>query len=443
MKRSHSPILAAAIMAAAWLAAATASGFTGKPLPWLEDIAQPLDEAAVMEELIGEMKDRRLVLLGESTHGTHEFYVWRDRISRQLVADAGFQFLLVEGDWASLHELNRYVKHLPGSAVSAREALASQQRWPQWLWANEETVALGEWLRQWNEPRAAEERVGIHGMDVYAPWLSADLILSFTETHLPAISQRAAQKLSPMQSHRDDMNGYVREHMQTQADVMRGYSALLELVRDARDDEAIEPVEWFAAKQAVHVIIGAHRHFMGMAEQGPHSWNRRAEHMHQTARRMLNHRGENSRGIVWAHNTHIGDSRATDMAARGQINIGRLSRDSLGRNNVFALGFATHRGRVIAGSEWGSPLEEMEVPPGMRGSLEALLDSRFPDGALFMMNRAPAAEVTAATPQRAIGVVYDPCHEQGNYVHTRPADRYDALIFIPETRPLSPLTDDR
>jgi len=426
-------------LCAACCAVVAATEPEDRPLPWLEETARPLDEAAVLDDLASAMRGRRLVLLGESTHGTHEYYTWRDRITRRLVEDAGFRFIAVEGDWASLHELNRYVKGLPGAAPSAREALAAQQRWPAWLWANEETVALAEWLRGWNQKQDPGMRVGIHGMDVYAPWHSVDLITAFAQAHLPDAGDRVARNLAPMRNHRDDIGGYVRGYHEWQETVLRGYGELLELIRETRDDEKIHPAEWFGAKQGVHVLKGAHGHFMGMARQGPQSWNRRAEHMHDTARRLLDRHGENSRGIVWAHNTHIGDARATAMADRGEVNIGQLARESLGRDAVFSLGFATHRGRVIAGRAWDGPREEMEIPAGKPGSLEALLNGRFPDGALLRTSTAPGSARADSIPHRAIGVIYQPQNEAGNYVPTRPAERYDALIFIPETRALKPL----
>lgn len=426
-------------LAAAMLAGPAAAETKERPLAWLEETARPLDETAVLDELTAAMRGKRLVLLGESTHGTHEYYVWRDRITRRLVADAGFRFILVEGDWASLHELNRYVKSLPGAAATARDALAAQQRWPEWLWANEETAALAEWLREWNRKQEPARRVGFHGMDVYGPWGSADLLAAFAVAHLPDAAPQVARKLAPMQAHRDDIGGYVRGHHAGEAEVMQGYAGLLELIRGAREGEGVDPSEWFAAKQAVHVVKGAHRHFMGMAEQGPQSWNRRAEHMHATALRLLDRHGEHSRGIVWAHNTHIGDARATAMAERGEVNIGQLARVSQGRDTVFSLGFATHRGRVIAGRAWGGPRREMDIPAGAPGSLEALLDARFPDGALLRTGSAPPSARADTIPHRAIGVIYHPDNEAGNYVPTRPADRYDALIFLPETKALKPL----
>ncbi len=421
---------------------AQAEDTANQPLAWLEETAQPLDEGEVLDSLTEAMGERRLALLGESTHGTHEYYVWRDRISRRLIEDAGFRFILVEGDWASLHELNRYVKDLPGAAESAREALEAQQRWPEWLWANEEIAELAEWLRQWNDGREPDQRVGFHGMDVYGPWGSIDLVTAFVESHLPEAAERISGKLEPMASHPDDVGGYVRGHHGRRNEVLAGYSAALDLVREARGADGAHPAEWFAAKQAVHVIKGAHRHFMGMAGQQQESWNRRAEHMHETALRLLERHGDGSRGIVWAHNTHIGDARATAMAARGEVNIGHLARESLGRDAVFALGFATHRGRVIAGREWGGQREEMTIPPGMPRSLEALLDGRFPDGAFLRTGDAPPAARRDTIPHRAVGVIYHPDNEAGNYVPSRPADRYDAMIFIPETRALKALDGD-
>ncbi len=407
------------------------------PLPWLAELGERLDDEAALDALVERMRDRRLVLLGESTHGTHEYYVWRDRISRRLIETGDFRFLAVEGDWATLLELNRYVKDKPGAPDSARAALERLERWPPWMWANEEIEALAEWLREWNQDRPMEERAGFYGKDVYAPWLAAEAVIAFARDHLEGGERlRVRRKLARFQRHEEDIQAYVRSTFPQRAETLESLRGLVALIAAAEDAPDFER---FAAKQSAYVVKGAHRHFMGMVDRGPESWNARVEHMESTVERLLKRYGPDARGIVWAHNTHIGDARATAMAERGEVNIGQLSRERHGIENVFALGFSTHRGRVQAGRDWGGRRQAMRIPDGIAGSLEDALNIHFPEGALLFFDEAPETAHTNPVPHRAIGVVYRPEAEQGNYVPTRLAARYDAMLFIPETTALRPI----
>ncbi|MCC5805628.1 MAG: erythromycin esterase family protein [Opitutales bacterium] len=404
------------------------------PLPWLAELGEQLDDKAALEALAERMRDRRLVLLGESTHGTHEYYTWRDRISRRLIETGDYRFIAVEGDWASLLELNRYVKNKPGAPETARAALEGLERWPTWMWANEEVEALAEWLREWNQDRPMEERAGFYGKDVYAPWAAADAVIAFARDYLSSDERlRVRRKLARFQRNEEDIQAYVRSTYPQRAETLENFRALVSLVAGAEDAPAFEK---FTAKQSAYVVKGAHLHFTGMVDRGPESWNARVGHMESTVERLLERYGQEARGIVWAHNTHIGDARATAMAERGEVNIGQLARERHGIESVFALGFTTHRGRVQAGRQWGGRRQSMRIPDGIAGSLEDALNIHFPEGALLFFDDAPETAHTDPVPHRAIGVVYRPEAEQGNYVPTRLAARYNAMLFLPETHAL-------
>jgi len=428
--------MCAGAVSVVWVAAVSAEA----PLAWLEGVARPLDRKAVVAEVVAAAEGRRLVLLGESTHGTHEYYTWRDSITRRLVETGRIRFIAVEGDWASIHQLNRYVKHKPGAAISARDALDAATRWPRWMWANEETAAMAEWLRKWNADRVPEERVGIYGMDVYAPGQAAKLLVEHADRYWPDDAERIGRMLAPMVESGKDHATYLRAHGAMADEVLGGYEQLMEVVRGARG-RGIGEGEWFAAMQAAYVVVAAHRHFVALPRRGATSWNVRARHMHDTVGRLLEHYGEGAAGAVWAHNTHIGDSRATDMDARGEVNLGRLSREDFGADRVFAVGFATDRGTVVAGREWGGARSVMRIPPGVTSSLEFMLNARFADGAFFRLDAAPPGAEAQAVDHRAIGVIYRSESDLGHYVRTRLAARYDALIFLPETKALSPLRE--
>ncbi|MCC5841158.1 MAG: erythromycin esterase family protein [Opitutales bacterium] len=390
-------------------------------------------------EVLRKMQNARLVLLGESTHGTREFYVWRDRISRALIEDGGFSFIAVEGDWASIYALNRYVKDKADAPASAKEALMAQQRWPQWMWGNEEVAELGEWLRRFNAGRPPAERVGIYGMDVYSPWAAADKTLAYTRASLGDGHRDVERALARFLRFRDDVSGYIRAGFFQRGELAEGYRAKIEQL-STRLETSDDPAGTFSAKQGLWTVKRAHGHFMAMADPAVSSWNPRALHMHETVQRLLSLYGSGSQGIVWAHNTHIGDARATPMAMEGDHNIGELSRRAMGNEAVFSLGFSTHRGSVLAGRAWEAPMQRMRIPEAGPGSLEAILHDFFPEGAVlhWRFGYTPLREREIA--HRAIGVVYMPEHEfPGNYVPTRLSARYDALVFIPETRALTPL----
>ena len=413
----------------------------------LRALAQPLRQADDLAPLIEAVGDARWVLLGESSHGTREFYTWRDALSRRLIEERGFSFIAVEGDWSALIPLDRYVRHNPDAPASAREALLQIQRWPLWMWANAEMAALGEWLRELNRERAPEDRVGIHGIDVYGLWDSLDAVLAFYQTQLPEpVAAEVRQLYQSLQTFQGDNIAYARHVHGT------GRSAQAEVARVAEKlatrYQAADPEQrhvLFEPYQHAKVVEYGERHLRGMAQAGPASWNARAQHFKRTVARLLDHYGPDSRGIVWAHNTHIGDARATDMARAGQVNIGQLARERYGADAVFAVGFGTATGTVLAARRWEGRRETMETPEPRPDSLEAaLLAAGDGDRFLILDGESPVIEpLRAPIPHRAIGVIFIPEREKlSNYVSTRLAERYDAFVFLPHTRALDPLHEE-
>jgi len=413
---------------------------------WVEffrDNAHPLQQPAHLDPLLDAIGDARLVLLGESTHGTSEYYRWRDRISRRLIEEKGFSFVAVEGDWESLYQLNKYVKLLPGAGDDPEAILRRLGRWPQWMWANREVVELARWMRARNARLPLEDRAGFYGIDVYGWGDSVRRLPEYFNRIEPGSRERVRRTLAPLERLDGDMRAFHRAVHQRGLDARAAVDGLIEeLNRNEAEYRARDELAYFAALQNAKVIREAKRHMRTAGQPGGDSWNIRATHFKDTVGRLLDFYGEGSRGIAWAHNTHVGDARATDMGRAGMVNIGRLARQRRGEDEVFIVGFATYEGEVYAGRAWGEPRERMEMPPAREGSFEHYLRQAGHPSALYLLRDMPGDEMVLLQVgvQRAVGVVYQPEHDRArNFVPTILPERYDALLYFETTSPLQPL----
>ncbi|MCK9563174.1 MAG: erythromycin esterase family protein, partial [Bacteroidales bacterium] len=398
--------------------------------------ARPLVQPADLDDLVATMAGHRLVLLGESTHGTHEYYLWRDAISRRLVANHGFSFIAVEGDFPAIHDLNRFVKNLPGAAASAREILTGFDRFPAWMWGNEEFLALVEWLRTYNDQRPPHLKVGLYGMDVYNEWRARDELLQVLAAHDPDTHAQVARHYQCFDAYQRDSWRYARAVQEGAADCSQATLDALETVKAAGALAPLADNGHFFAVQNARVKHNAEK-FYRKSQGNQHSaaWNARASHMHDTVTRLMGLYGDDARGIVWAHNTHVGDAHYTSMRNQQQHNIGQLSRRQWGDDQVFLLGFSTHSGTVKAARGWGARRQLMTIPAPQPGSLEDLLARTGLDRyyLLFGDDRRQGP-LAAARGHRAVGVVYDPENDPRQFVDTIAAMRYDALVFLRHTR---------
>ena len=417
----------------------------GDVVSWISARARPLSSGDDLESMIDIAGERKLVLTGEASHGTREYYAWRDTISRRLIEDHSFNFIAVEGDWASLYELNRYVKGKPGAAPGASEVLKDLDRWPLWMWGNEEIVALAEWLRGYNDGLPAEERVGFYGMDVYDEFRSKDEVLAFFETHHTDLYDKASQ-------YYDCFSPYGRDSWQYAQSVARGAgeecqdhaAAVFALFEEHRGHlKEVAGDAYYFAKQNARVVKNAEKFYRkSVTRQDASAWNSRAGHMNTTVNFLLDLYGEDARGIVWAHNTHIGDARFTEMQQFRQENIGQMARLEHGPENVFLIGFSTYQGEVKAGAQWEGAMQKMEVPPARPGSIEDIFESTGLDAFHLVFDDDDRTYDDFMEPRgnRAIGVVYDPRNDhRQNYVNTVVPLRYDAMLFFRETEALTPL----
>jgi len=405
--------------------------------------AYPLKHKQDLKTLFDRIGDARIVMLGEASHGTHEYYTWRTHISKRLIEEKGFNFIAVEGDWPDCYRLNRFVKGYDTGYKNAFDVLHTFNRWPTWMWANWEVVALADWMKKHNNGLPANKKVGFYGLDVYSLWESMDSIMKYLEKTDKAalkVAQEAYHCFEPYR--KDEGQSYARASQFVPEICEREVVHLLKEIRQKLPTYNSDYENVFNAEQNALVAVNAERYYRAMIQGGPHSWNIRDRHMADTMERLLDFHGENSKVIVWEHNTHIGDARATDMADEGMYNIGELARMQHHDNGVYLVGFGSYKGTVMAGNSWGSKMQSMPLPEASRGSWEYILHKAGADDKLLLMDDFMNNDIFMENHigHRAVGVVYNPQYEQyGNYVPTTLPLRYDAFIFLDETKALHPL----
>jgi erythromycin esterase len=408
----------------------------------------PLQTSTDLDPLLTAIGDARVVLLGEASHGTHEYYTWRTGLSKRLIEERGFQFIAVEGDWPASFEVNAAIKRaqpLPGG--SAASLLATFNRWPTWMWSNWEIAGLVEWLHQRNKGRPDTEKTGFYGLDVYSLWESLQEILRYVEKQGDGAVAAAHKAFQCFEPYSDDPQEYARAVAFVSEDcaseVTRLLAELRQQVGQAKQIDGLPLRETdFAAEQNGLVAVNAERYYRAMIDGGATSWNVRDRHMMETLTRLLDLHGPSSKAIVWEHNTHIGDARYTSMRREGEVNVGQLAREQLGREQVFAVGFGSYQGSVIAGRRWDDHHRVMTVPAAPRGTWEHRLHQELDgqNGLLLSSELRGQRDLEQPIGHRAIGVVYRPEFEQfGNYVPSIIPDRYDAFLYIDQTKALHPL----
>lgn len=405
-------------------------------------MARPLEEPRDLDPLLEQIGDARYVLLGEASHGTSEYYLWRQEISERLISEKGFAFIAVEGDWPDCYRVNRYVKGRPDSGASAYEALHTFARWPTWMWANREVVTLAEWLRRYNSHLPEHRKVGFYGLDVYSLWDSMRAVVDYLEKADPEAAEHVRRNYACLEPYAGDAQDYAWATLFVPVSCQREVvSVLTELRRKLPEFPNDDRESQFNAEQNALVVQNAETYYRAMVRGGAESWNIRDRHMVETLERLMQLHGPEAKGIVWEHNTHIGDTRATDMARDGMLNVGQLVRERHEQDGVLLVGFGSHHGTVIAGEAWEAPMKRMAVPPAREDSWEDILHRAGPEDKLFLLRDVREGRLfLEPRGHRAIGVVYNPAHERyGNYVPTMLPRRYDAFLYFDETRAVEPL----
>jgi len=407
------------------------------------------NSSSSLDRLIHLAGDVSFVLLGEASHGTHDFYSARAEITERLIAEKGFQAIAVEADWPDADRVNRYVRARSQDAT-ASGALAGFARFPVWMWRNREVESFVAWLRQYNDSRPKQgPQVGFYGLDLYSLNRSRDEVVRYLEKLDPEAARRARRRYSCFDHFGGDEQAY-------------GYAAGFDLSQSCRDevvrqlkdlqqrafeylhrDGRVAEDEFFSAEQNARLVTNAEEYYRGMFQGRVNTWNLRDRHMAETLHALSAHldsRFGHSKIVVWAHNSHLGDARATDRSRYGEWNLGQLVRERYAQSVL--VGFTTYTGAVTAASDWGGRHETKRVRPALSGSYEALFHQieipRFL--VTFAGDENLSAEFRGELLERAIGVIYRPETERlSHYFDARIADQFDAVLHFDETTAIEPL----
>lgn len=409
-------------------------------------IARPLHGDRALDELIDLAGAARIVLIGEASHGTHEFYDLRAALTRKLIADHGFAAVAIEGDWPDALRVDRYVRRI-GDDDSANDALAGFERFPTWMWRNSDVAAFVEWLRGHNGRRMPDERAGFYGIDLYSLHASIAAVLSYLDEVDPEAAAAARQRYACFDHAGGDPQQYglhahsgLEHHCEEEV-----VAQLVEMQRRhaARSGRSPTGNGWFQAMQHAHVVRNAEAYYRTMFLGRSASWNLRDTHMADTVDLLIKQLGTDddpAKIVVWAHNSHIGDARATAMGDDGQVTLGQLMRQRHPGQTAL-IGFTTDHGTVECANDWDEPGTRERVRPSLPGSWEELFhEAGIPRFMVTSTALGHAVGKTAERLHRAIGVVYRPGTERrSHYYFSRIADQYDAIVHIDETHAVLPL----
>ena len=409
----------------------------------LADAAEPFAsiEAADLDPLLRRIGAARIVLLGEATHGSSEFYRMRERITRELIVNKGFRFVAIEADWPDAARVDHYVRHFqyPPSEWTAFA------RFPAWMWRNAEVSDFVGWLRDYNGTAEQGERVAFHGLDLYSLYDSIRSVLNYLDGVDPESARVARERYGCLTPWQRDPATYGHAALTgsypiCESDVAR---TLADLLAKRRAYAEHDGERFLDAEQNARLVANAERYYRIMYYGSRASWNLRDTHMFETLKNLLAFHGADSKAVVWAHNSHVGNAAATDMAARGEYNIGQLCRAEFGEG-AYLIGFGTNSGTVAAASEWDGPMEIKKVRPALANSYEQLCHAtglaRFMVGLRGRGDLCGPQGLGKERLERAIGVIYRPETErESHYFHANLPRQFDEYVWFDETRAVTPL----
>lgn len=400
-----------------------------------------LTDLSDLDELMSVIKDKRIVMLGESSHGTSEFYQWRKVISLELIKNHKFDFIAIEGDWPACQKLNHVIQSQDEASIV--ELLKAFDRWPTWMWANMEMEDLLFELKLLKTE--LKRKIGFHGLDVYSLMESVQELKKILPTFDHSIFKRYFDIFSWFENFHFNEKEYTRSLFKDPEGCQKEVENFCQEILLYKINDPLKKDDLFQVIQNAHVIKNAQHYYRSMISIDDQSWNIRDQHMMETLMRLTNHYGPSSKGIVWAHNTHIGDYKGTDMVLRREVNLGGLAKERYGEDHVSLIGLGTFSGSVMASHAWEGPSEVLPLPEARPQSLEFLMHNlsreKLPKNFYLLLNEAKKNSVLLEFKgHRAIGVVYHPeSDRKGHYVPTSLPRRYDGFIFIDETHPLTPI----
>jgi erythromycin esterase-like protein len=398
-------------------------------------------------DLIG---DARIVLLGEATHGTHEFYEQRALITQRLISEKGFTAVAVEADWPDAYRVNRYVRAESGDR-DAVSALGGFKRFPSWMWRNTDVVNFVDWLRAWNDKQPSGARVGFYGLDLYSLFTSMEEVLLYLDKVDPAAAADARQRYACFDHYGDDSQQYayaagIGHSESCQHEVIAQLQSMQQRAAEYMQRDGIAASDaFFYAQQNARLVKNAEEYYRTMFRGRVSSWNLRDRHMSETLDALAVHLGETRaqqpKIVVWEHNSHVGDARATEVGGLGEWNVGELSRQRYG-DAACLVGFSTYEGWVTAASDWDGPAERKQVRPALPGSYEDVFHQTGLGN--FMLSLRPGSAAHEALLERrlerAIGVLYLPRTErQSHYFSSQLPQQFDAMIHFDTTSAVQPL----
>ena len=416
---------------------------------YVREIAQPLvGEAHDYDGLLQLIDDARLVLIGEASHGTHEFYFERAAITKRLIAEKDFSILAIEADWPDSARVHRYVRSVSSDA-NPDQALSGFRRFPTWMWRNKVVLEFVKWLRGFNEKLDPKRPpVGFYGMDLYSLHASIEAVLRYLDKVDPEAARRARLRYSCFDHFGHDPQEYA--YAATVGAIESCENAVVQQLAElqqraaeflSRDGE-VAAEEFFFAEQNARLVKDAERYYRAMFRGRASSWNLRDQHMVETLENLVGHLNgsRQPKAIVWAHNSHLGDAHSTEMSHHGEVNVGQLVSERFDGDAVL-IGFSTYQGTVTAASDWGAPAEQKNVRPALRGSYEDLFhQTGLPRFWIDLQGAGQIGVLQQRRLERAIGVIYRPETERlSHYFHARLPEQFDAFIHIDKTRAVEPL----
>lgn len=410
----------------------------------IAEAAEPFGDIdqANLDRVLERIGDARVVLIGEASHGTSEFYRFRARLTQELITRKGFNFVAAEADWPDAARINHYVRDLQGLPGE----WSAFSRFPSWMWRNQEVQTFVDWLYQHNQQIAdPDKRIGFYGLDLYSLYTSIDAVLDYLDQVDPEAAKVARERYGCLTPYQADPATYARAALSKRfEECEEGVVAMLsDLLKRRLEYSTSDGDRFMDAVQNARLIASAERYYRSMYSGYSASWNLRDQHMFETLEALLAHHGGESKAIVWEHNSHIGDASATDMVVRGQLNVGQLCREEFG-DRAFLVGFGTHTGTVAAAADWDEPMEVKQVQPSLPGSWEkACHDTGIPAFTLGLRhpdNVHLKQQLSKVQLERAIGVIYRPETERtSHYFRAQLAQQFDEYVWFDESHAVTPL----